>query len=185
MQCMPYSVQSCFVVGFLNVQEYHVCCFLIISDFFDGLVYDYKVIAGCTSGYASCLGICWLDFFFFYSFVDDSFNYTCGNIYLYGWGTKWKPLNDSEYSDIKICDACWFINSAWLKFYDLSRECIPIFCIVISLLYPYYEDILPKGPYLPCVSIAGRALLAGYHRLQSETGRWLSKLFLVAKLRQH
>ena len=26
------------------------------------------------------------------------------------------------------------------------------------------EVILPKGPYLPCVSMAGRALLAGYHR---------------------
>ena len=25
-------------------------------------------------------------------------------------------------------------------------------------------DILPKGPYLPCVSMAGRALLAGYPR---------------------
>ena len=29
---------------------------------------------------------------------------------------------------------------------------------------PYLEGILPKGPYLPCVSMAGRALLAGYHR---------------------
>ena len=29
---------------------------------------------------------------------------------------------------------------------------------------PYIEGILPKGPYLPCVSMAGRALLAGYHR---------------------
>ena len=29
---------------------------------------------------------------------------------------------------------------------------------------PYIEGILPKGPYLPCVSIAGRSLLAGYHR---------------------
>ena len=28
----------------------------------------------------------------------------------------------------------------------------------------YFEDILPKGPYLPCVSMAGRALLTGYHR---------------------
>ena len=28
----------------------------------------------------------------------------------------------------------------------------------------YIEGILPKGPYLPCVSMAGRALLAGYHR---------------------
>ena len=26
------------------------------------------------------------------------------------------------------------------------------------------KGILPKGPYLPCVSMAGRALLAGYHR---------------------
>ena len=26
------------------------------------------------------------------------------------------------------------------------------------------EGILPKGPYLPCVSMAGRALLAGYPR---------------------
>ena len=28
----------------------------------------------------------------------------------------------------------------------------------------YIEGILPKRPYLPCVSMAGRALLAGYHR---------------------
>ena len=26
------------------------------------------------------------------------------------------------------------------------------------------EGILPNGPYLPCVSMAGRALVAGYHR---------------------
>ena len=28
----------------------------------------------------------------------------------------------------------------------------------------YFEGILPKGPYLPCVSMAGRVLLAGYPR---------------------
>ena len=28
----------------------------------------------------------------------------------------------------------------------------------------HIESILPKGPYLPCISMAGRALLAGYHR---------------------
>ena len=28
----------------------------------------------------------------------------------------------------------------------------------------FIEGILPKGPYLLCVSMAGRALLAGYHR---------------------
>ena len=31
------------------------------------------------------------------------------------------------------------------------------------------EGILPKGPYLPCVSMAGRALLAGYHQYISHT----------------
>ena len=29
---------------------------------------------------------------------------------------------------------------------------------------PYIEGFLPKGPYLPCVSMAGRALFAGYNR---------------------
>ena len=28
-----------------------------------------------------------------------------------------------------------------------------------------FEGILPKGPYLPCVSMSGRALLAGYPRV--------------------
>ena len=28
----------------------------------------------------------------------------------------------------------------------------------------HIEGVLPKGPYLPCVSMADRALLAGYHR---------------------
>ena len=28
----------------------------------------------------------------------------------------------------------------------------------------YIDGILPKRPYLPCASMAGRALLAGYHR---------------------
>ena len=30
--------------------------------------------------------------------------------------------------------------------------------------HTHIEGILPKGPYLPCVSMAGRALLAGYPR---------------------
>ena len=36
-------------------------------------------------------------------------------------------------------------------------------CGVCSIL-PYRGYILPKGPYLPCVSMAGRVLLAGYNR---------------------
>ena len=38
----------------------------------------------------------------------------------------------------------------------------------------HIEGILPKGPYLPCVSMAGRALLAGYPRYIWVTWpRWL------------
>ena len=32
----------------------------------------------------------------------------------------------------------------------------------------YIEGILPKGPYLPCASMAGRGLLAGYPRYSLE-----------------
>ena len=35
-----------------------------------------------------------------------------------------------------------------------------------NLLIHTFEGILPKGLYLPCVSIAGRALLAGYPRIE-------------------
>ena len=43
-------------------------------------------------------------------------------------------------------------------------KCKPVIITLYARWYPYIEGILPKGPYLPCVSIAGRALLAGYHR---------------------
>ena len=44
----------------------------------------------------------------------------------------------------------------------------PEYCaaMILFILLPvlcYIKGILPKGPYLPCVSMAGRALLAGYH----------------------
>ena len=35
----------------------------------------------------------------------------------------------------------------------------------------YIKGILPKGPYLLCVSMAGRALFAGYHRYHILTFR--------------
>ena len=35
------------------------------------------------------------------------------------------------------------------------------------IFLPHIESILPKGSYPPCVSMAGRALLAGYHRYRS------------------
>ena len=38
------------------------------------------------------------------------------------------------------------------------------------------DGILPKGPYLPCVSMAGRALLAGYPWYADE---WFNKISLT------
>ena len=44
------------------------------------------------------------------------------------------------------------------------------------------EGILPKGPYLPCVSMAGRALLAGYHRYKQCTMRAQCRCCCVFKI---
>ena len=62
--------------------------------------------------------------------------------------------------------------------------------IIVGLFYLIItscniEGILPKGPYLPCVSMAGRALLAGYHRyVRCEVCQWNLCLawFLKGKL---
>ena len=60
--------------------------------------------------------------------------------------------------------------------YEISiRFCTNVYCLpcssplstVIGRNHTYIEGILPRGPYLPCVSVAGRALSAGYHRHQS------------------
>ena len=52
--------------------------------------------------------------------------------------------------------------------YSLTYTCVSFpLSTVIGRHRTYIEGILPKGPYLPCVSMAGRALLAGYHRHQS------------------
>ena len=40
------------------------------------------------------------------------------------------------------------------------------------------EDILPKCPYLPCVSMAGRALLAGYHQI-----KWIASMSRELKIK--
>ena len=45
--------------------------------------------------------------------------------------------------------------------------CIQYVDILLSCRkYSYIDGILPKGLYLPYVSMAGRSLLAGYHRYQ-------------------
>ena len=64
----------------------------------------------------------------------------------------------------------WMSQDAFKLIDGLLQDCgISTVCrqwkYYILLVYCcHIEGILPKGPYLPCVSMAGRALLAGYHR---------------------
>ena len=52
-------------------------------------------------------------------------------------------------------------KKCWLQFmqHNMSQHAIPWHNIT------QFEGILPKGPYLPCVSMAGKALLAGYPQI--------------------
>ena len=52
----------------------------------------------------------------------------------------------------------------WPLFYDCWTEESQILWNACHFAKAYIEGILSKGPYLPCVSLAGRALLAGYPR---------------------
>ena len=59
----------------------------------------------------------------------------------------------------------WKLCMNWLK--GLQRR--QMVAVIQGLVHlrpsqEHIEGILPKGPYLPCVSMAGRALLAGYPR---------------------
>ena len=52
---------------------------------------------------------------------------------------------------------------------------LPTVCLVITV--PLLDDILPKGPYPPCLRMTDRALLTGYPRTQVNdafniTERW-------------
>ena len=86
----------------------------------------------------------------------------------------WKKKNVHENSSAILNDVIrstgvirirWFSKKLSRKYFiavftdsgNLRAEWWPI-------CRPYIEGILPKGPYLPCVSMAGRALLAGYPR---------------------
>ena len=53
------------------------------------------------------------------------------------------------------------VSAGWLSYGD-------VFYVIIDVIH--IEGILPKGPYPPCVSMAGRALLAGYPQYMNEEG---------------
>ena len=80
----------------------------------------------------------------------------------------------------------------WLQ-YTPKRLAICVFCeiscpaqtfstgtlpYILVHYFIQFECILPKGPYLPCVSMAGRVLLAGYRRFIMAT-RYESGLVLL------
>ena len=66
-------------------------------------------------------------------------------------------------SHLGVRVACYGPNHIVIHTPSVPRHPHPrIICSVCLRLY--IEGILPKGSYLPCVSMAGRALLAGYHR---------------------
>ena len=59
----------------------------------------------------------------------------------------------------------WEISYLYYFIVSLGdHDILTTWCLIIML--HYIEGILPKWPYLPCVSMAGRALLAGYPRYQ-------------------
>ena len=60
---------------------------------------------------------------------------------------------------------------------SLVHHCSVPFKISLHIT-PHIEGILPKGFYLPCVSMAGRALFAGYPWLQLDDTHWYAFLFL-------
>ena len=84
-------------------------------------------------------------------------------------------LWDSHYIYVKEQSAIYI--SVKVLFVNLEVNA-PRCCLVVAffkimikqdeifsfIAWAYIEGILPKGPYRPCVSMAGRALLAGYHR---------------------
>ena len=100
-----------------------------------------------------------------------------------------KPIYSSGVYNLRIPEihfTVWFLTmrKTYFTFHMCVTSCLCVcVCINISGEHSntrskckpnwYFEGILPKGPYLPCVSMAGRALLAGYHRV----GRWCRSFF--------
>ena len=79
------------------------------------------------------------------------------------WGRKATNIKSTSpmWSDVMLNVNCnfWiikiFLNQVHLKTAS---------AILLRSHWLHIEGILPKGPYLPCVSMPDRALLAGYHR---------------------
>ena len=90
-------------------------------------------------------------------------------------------LRNWRLNDCRILAIESSVEWLWLSLLYLFWQTFLTFGILIAILrlcnlsiwrrkhnnvtqLPDIEGILPKGPFLPCVRTAGRALLAGYHR---------------------
>ena len=68
------------------------------------------------------------------------------------WGSK----GTKHASYIKSYSGKWYVLISKLNFNNFIRD--------PTTRLKHINGILPKGPYLPCLRLADRALLAGYHR---------------------
>ena len=73
-------------------------------------------------------------------------------------------------SSLTVISGLWWFgrtrdHNSWVFDKAITGSwCFSFIRVFSTLLVPYVEGILPKGPYLPCVSMAHRVLLAGYPR---------------------
>ena len=77
---------------------------------------------------------------------------------------KMLGIDFSSGSNPVINDLTMLLNS-WYQIHKHFSDWLGDWFDFITASWIWYvKGILPKGPYLPCVSMAGRALFAGYHR---------------------
>ena len=82
-------------------------------------------------------------------------------IYCRGWPWLTSVLGAELFCDLDKLDWLGFISqSICLSLSTRASNSV----MGNKCCYSYIEGILPKGPYLPCVSMAGRVLLAGCPR---------------------
>ena len=84
----------------------------------------------------------------------------------------------------RLCSGPFFSHGStliitwlWVEFHPASlSEGWPVATkVTCPITSSYTEGILPKGPYLPCISMAGRAFLAGYHQHKKHKSSFLEE----------
>ena len=85
-------------------------------------------------------------------------------------GLKWTGTAATNVTRTEMtCGTAWGLWDSFISILLVSLRSIYRWRMLLPVNTWEYqhseiEGILPKGPYLPCISMASRALLAGYHR---------------------